>query len=65
MNDTRKRIFSADANFCWVTFSCVQAKHAQGGGPKNIVLVDGVRTPFLLSGTDYKVITDVRDIYQL
>ena len=47
------------------TLPCVQAKHAQGGGPKNIVLVDGVRTPFLLSGTDYKVITDVRDIYQL
>jgi len=23
-------------------------------GVKNIVLVDGVRTPFLLSGTDYK-----------
>lgn len=23
-------------------------------GVKNIVLVDGVRTPFLMSGTDYK-----------
>jgi len=23
-------------------------------GPKNLVLVDGVRTPFLMSGTDYK-----------
>lgn len=36
------------------TTAVPQAKHAQGGGPKNIVLVDGVRTPFLLSGTDYK-----------
>ena len=29
----------------------VQAKNAGG---KNIVLVDGVRTPFLMSSTDYK-----------
>lgn len=36
------------------TTASPQAKHAQGGGQKNIVLVDGVRTPFLLSGTDYK-----------
>jgi hypothetical protein len=35
----------------------VQAKHAKGGGQKNIVLVDGVRTPFLLSGTSYKVLS--------
>ena len=26
---------------------------AAAAGSKNIVLVDGVRTPFLMSGTDY------------
>jgi hypothetical protein len=41
----------------------VQAKHAKGGGQKNIVLVDGVRTPFLLSGTSYKVISFYTNCY--
>jgi len=35
------------------TSSSLQAK-ANNVGPKNLVLVDGVRTPFLMSGTDYK-----------
>eukprot|EP00088_Acartia_fossae_P044784 TRINITY_DN4779_c0_g1_i2.p1 TRINITY_DN4779_c0_g1~~TRINITY_DN4779_c0_g1_i2.p1 ORF type:complete len:469 (+),score=185.19 TRINITY_DN4779_c0_g1_i2:35-1441(+) len=29
-------------------------KQAKNAGSKNLVLVDGVRTPFLMSGTDYK-----------
>jgi hypothetical protein len=41
----------------------VQAKHAKGGGQKNIVLVDGVRTPFLLSGTSYKVISFLHQLF--
>ena len=32
-----------------------QRKHSlEKKGVKNIVLVEGVRTPFLMSGTDYK-----------
>ena len=34
------------------TSGSVKAPAPAGG--KNIVLVDGVRTPFLMSGTDYK-----------
>ena len=36
-----------------ILFVYFQAK-ANNVGPKNLVLVDGVRTPFLMSGTDYK-----------
>jgi len=36
------------------TTPSIQAKQANNAGPKNLVLVDGVRTPFLMSGTDYK-----------
>jgi acetyl-CoA acyltransferase len=32
----------------------LQAKQANNAGAKNLVLVDGVRTPFLMAGTDYK-----------
>lgn len=36
------------------TSSCLsQKKQFKSKSPQNIVLVDGVRTPFLLSGTDY------------
>jgi len=34
--------------------STVQAKKCNNAGSRNLVLVDGVRTPFLQSGTDYK-----------
>ena len=36
------------------TTPTLQAKKCNNAGSKNIVLVDGVRTPFLMSGTDYK-----------
>lgn len=36
------------------TTPTLQAKKCNNAGAKNIVLVDGVRTPFLMSGTDYK-----------
>ena len=38
--------------FCII--SEIKAKQAKNAGAKNLVLVDGVRTPFLMSGTDYK-----------
>ena len=37
-----------------VFFCTTGQKKKLGAGQKNIVLVEGVRTPFLLSGTDYK-----------
>jgi len=38
------------------TTPTLQAKKCNNAGSKNIVLVDGVRTPFLMSGTDYKTL---------
>lgn len=42
--------------FCWCYFCQAgsQKKTLSKSGVKNLVLVEGVRTPFLLSGTDYK-----------
>ena len=42
--------------FIWVGVSAAAASKGKLGKPgvKNVVLVDGVRTPFLMSGTDYK-----------